>query len=95
MNMKMKVSFSVFVLLIVLMSFVNESMSATCDAIQLSPCLGAIMSATPPSSTCCGRLKSQQSCLCKYVRNPNLRRYVNSANARKVANTCRVPYPKC
>ncbi|KAK9091776.1 hypothetical protein Sjap_024953 [Stephania japonica] len=65
------------------------SMAATCDATQLTPCLGAITSNSPPSALCCSRLRSQRPCLCSYLRNPFLGRYVNSPNARKVANTCK------
>ncbi|KAF9619963.1 hypothetical protein IFM89_010579 [Coptis chinensis] len=77
------------------MSFANLSMAATCDATQLSPCLGAITSGSPPSPACCTRLKSQRSCLCQYLKNPNLSRFVNTPNARRVGSRCGVPYPRC
>ncbi|KAF5181621.1 Non-specific lipid-transfer protein [Thalictrum thalictroides] len=91
----MKVSYLCIFVLIVIASIVNVSKAATCNAVQLSPCLGPIMSGTPPTPTCCTQLRSQSSCFCQYVRNPSLRQYVNSPNARKLANTCRVAFPRC
>ncbi|KAF3444301.1 hypothetical protein FNV43_RR13991 [Rhamnella rubrinervis] len=69
--------------------------AATCSATQLSPCVGPITSGSPPSSLCCSKLKEQKPCLCGYLKDPNLKRYVSSPNARKVASACGVPYPKC
>ncbi|KAL5726543.1 hypothetical protein ACHQM5_009581 [Ranunculus cassubicifolius] len=91
----MKVSYLALFLVLVLLSSVNVSMAATCSAVQLSSCWGAITSGSPPSSECCGKLKSQQPCLCQYIRDPNLRQYVNSPNARKLAAACGVPFPRC
>ncbi|XP_009613979.1 non-specific lipid-transfer protein 2-like [Nicotiana tomentosiformis] len=73
----------------------GASEAVTCSATQLSPCLGAITSGTPPSQACCARLRGQQPCLCGYMRDPNLRQYVNSPNARKVASSCGVSIPSC
>ncbi|KAL5726549.1 hypothetical protein ACHQM5_009587 [Ranunculus cassubicifolius] len=92
----MKASFFTnFVALILLISLVNGSMAATCDATQLSPCLSAMMSATPPSRACCTKLKSQQPCLCQYMKNPSLKQYINENNAKRVASSCGVTYPNC
>lgn len=66
------------------------SEAATCSPVQLSPCAPAIMSNKPPSGACCARLRQQRPCLCGYLRNPTLRRYVNSPGAKRVASTCRV-----
>ncbi|XP_021763617.1 non-specific lipid-transfer protein 2-like [Chenopodium quinoa] len=63
---------------------------AACSPVQLSPCAPAIMSNKPPSGACCARLRQQKPCLCGYLRNPNLKRYVNSPGAKRVASTCRV-----
>lgn len=71
----------------------NEA--ATCSASQLSPCLGAIQGGTAPSQDCCARLKNQQPCICGFMKDPNLRQYVNSPNARKVAGQCGVSIPSC
>jgi hypothetical protein len=69
--------------------------AATCDATQLTPCAGAIIGNSPPSSACCSRLKEQQPCLCTYARDPNLQRYVSSPNGKKAMASCRVPVPSC
>ncbi|XP_068639133.1 non-specific lipid-transfer protein 2-like [Aristolochia californica] len=71
------------------------SVSLVCNAMELSPCAAAIFSAVPPSGACCGKLSQQKPCLCKYLRDPNLRKYINSGNAKRVADACRVPFPKC
>ncbi|PIA33403.1 hypothetical protein AQUCO_04100081v1 [Aquilegia coerulea] len=98
MEMKTKVSvtyLTIFAALIMLMSVVNVSMAATCSAIELSPCLGAITSGTPPSPACCSGLQSQTSCFCQYIKNPTLKPYVGSPNARKVASACSIAWPSC
>ncbi|CAL0317315.1 unnamed protein product [Lupinus luteus] len=69
--------------------------AVTCSPVELSPCLGSITSSSPPSSTCCQKLREQRPCLCGYIKNPNLGQYVNSPGARRVASTCGVPYPTC
>ncbi|KAG5623643.1 hypothetical protein H5410_008861 [Solanum commersonii] len=50
---------------------------------------------TAPSQDCCARLKSQQPCICGFMKDPNLKQYVNSPNARKVAGQCGVSIPSC
>ena len=69
--------------------------AVTCSPLQLSSCIAAITSSAPPSSTCCTKLREQRPCLCGYLKDPNLRQYVNSPGARKVASTCGVPFPSC
>ncbi|CAN1133207.1 Non-specific lipid-transfer protein 2 [Linum perenne] len=54
---------------------------------QLSSCASAISSSTPPSRLCCKKIK--------YLKNPALRAYINTPNARKVASTCGTPFPNC
>ncbi|KAJ0962673.1 hypothetical protein J5N97_027795 [Dioscorea zingiberensis] len=68
--------------------------SVTCDATQLSPCLGPIMSgkSTPE---CCSKLNEQKPCLCQYMKNPLYSRYINSSNGKKVASSCHVTIPTC
>ncbi|MCL7033179.1 hypothetical protein MKW94_029769 [Papaver nudicaule] len=78
-----------------LMSNMSVSMAANCQATELSPCLSAITSSAPPTPLCCTKLKQQEPCLCQYVKNPSLGQYVNSPNARKMAQTCHVAIPKC
>ncbi|XAR67540.1 hypothetical protein NMG60_11002332 [Bertholletia excelsa] len=81
--------------MVVLAHEVEISTAVTCNPTELSPCMGAIMSSSKPSPQCCAKIKQQKPCLCQYIRNPNLKQFVTSPNARKVSNTCGVPMPKC
>ncbi|KAL8157495.1 non-specific lipid-transfer protein 2-like [Apium graveolens] len=68
--------------------------AVTCNAVELSPCANAITSATTtPTPICCSKLKEQTPCLCNYMKNPFLQKFINSPNARKVADTCGTPFP--
>ncbi|CAF2154226.1 non-specific lipid-transfer protein 2-like [Brassica rapa] len=69
--------------------------AVTCSPMQLSPCASAITSSSQPSALCCAKLKEQKPCLCGYMRNRSLRRFVSSPNARKVSNRCKLPIPRC
>ncbi|GMJ00705.1 Tracheary Element Differentiation-related 4 [Hibiscus trionum] len=69
--------------------------AVTCSPTELSPCAPAFTSSAAPSAACCSKLKEQQPCLCGYTKNPSLKQYVNSPNAKRVASSCQVPYPKC
>jgi hypothetical protein len=80
---------------VVLMVAPAGAQAATCSAMQLTPCAGAIIGNAEPSSACCSRLKAQQPCMCQYARDPNLKQYVDSANGKKVMATCKVPIPSC
>ncbi|ESR55832.1 AAI domain-containing protein [Citrus sinensis] len=71
------------------------SVAVTCSPTQLSSCVSAITSSTPPSRLCCSKIKEQKPCLCQYLRNPSLRKFINTPNARRVASTCGTPFPKC
>nr|ACM78623.1 non-specific lipid-transfer protein type 2 [Tamarix hispida] len=64
--------------------------AATCNPVGLSPCAGAMSGSGPPSKLCCSKLREQKPCLCGYYRDPNLRQYVDSPNAKKVATACDV-----
>ncbi|MQM22254.1 hypothetical protein Taro_055304 [Colocasia esculenta] len=68
--------------------------SATCNLNQLLPCSRAYFSSVPPSAACCAKVREQQPCFCQYLRNPNLRNYVNSPNTRRIEAACRVSYPR-
>ncbi|KVI08866.1 Bifunctional inhibitor/plant lipid transfer protein/seed storage helical domain-containing protein [Cynara cardunculus var. scolymus] len=74
---------------------VTQIKAATCDPTQLVSCLDPIVKGTTPSSKCCSKLKEQKACLCRYIKDPNFGKYVNSPGAKKVTAICRVPYPKC
>ncbi|KAL1318954.1 hypothetical protein HN51_071240 [Arachis hypogaea] len=92
-NYVMAVAVAMSLFLLVVVSPPVEAV--TCSPLQLSPCLAAFTSDTPPSSTCCQRLKEQRPCLCGYLKNPSLRQYVNSPASRKIASSCGVPFPTC
>ncbi|KAG6407407.1 hypothetical protein SASPL_130398 [Salvia splendens] len=66
-----------------------------CNPMKLFPCLGAISSGRDPSAECCTKLKEQQPCFCEYIRNPQLKPYVDSPNAKKVAAVCGIKPPTC
>ncbi|KAL9372408.1 hypothetical protein Peur_034652 [Populus x canadensis] len=69
--------------------------AVTCSPAQLSSCVNAITSSTPPTNLCCSKIKEQKPCLCQYLKNPKLKKFINTPNARKVASTCGTPFPKC
>ncbi|KQK05034.1 non-specific lipid-transfer protein 2 [Brachypodium distachyon] len=70
--------------------------AATCSPTQLSPCAPAIIGNAAPTAACCGRVKAHPaSCLCKYKKDPNLKRYVNSPNGKKLFAACKVRLPSC
>ncbi|KAI3515689.1 hypothetical protein L1887_14592 [Cichorium endivia] len=96
-KMKSAACTTVFALAFLVMVFPGSKMAtaATCSVTQLSPCLPAFTSSSPPSAQCCTKLKEQSPCLCGYIKNPSLKAYITSPNARKVASTCAVPIPKC
>ena len=81
------------VILLAEMPYTDEAVN--CSPAELSPCLGAVISKAPASSTCCQKVREQKPCLCGYFKNPSLRQYFNSPGARKVASTCGVPFPNC
>ncbi|GMN46388.1 hypothetical protein TIFTF001_015578 [Ficus carica] len=82
-------------ILVVLLAKSETSMAVTCSPIQLSACVSAITTSSPPTQLCCTKIKEQKPCLCQYLKNPNLKKFVDSPNARRVANTCKTPFPKC
>ncbi|XP_042498831.1 non-specific lipid-transfer protein 2-like [Macadamia integrifolia] len=92
----MKLSYiALSVMLVLLLAEAQVSMAVTCKPTELASCASAIMSATPPSKLCCSKIKEQKPCLCNYLKDPNLKKFVSSPNARKVANTCGTPFPSC
>ncbi|KAE8696062.1 Non-specific lipid-transfer protein 2 [Hibiscus syriacus] len=69
--------------------------AVTCDVSELSPCMAAITSPKPPSTTCCSKLKEQKPCFCQYLKNPTIKQFVDTPRAKKIASTCGVEYPQC
>ncbi|KAJ6868508.1 hypothetical protein NC651_033551 [Populus alba x Populus x berolinensis] len=96
-QVRMKTSYMVaYTLMVLLLAQEHVKVSAvTCSPAQLSSCVSAITSSTPPSKLCCSKIKEQKPCLCQYLKNPNLQKFINTPNARKVASTCGTPFPKC
>ncbi|XWS50759.1 hypothetical protein CRYUN_Cryun12cG0115200 [Craigia yunnanensis] len=92
----MKASYIAFCgVVVLLLSEAQVSMAVTCNPTELSSCVSAITSSSPPSQLCCSKIKEQKPCLCQYLRNPTLKKFINTPNARKVATTCGTPFPKC
>ncbi|KAK8981468.1 hypothetical protein V6N11_027884 [Hibiscus sabdariffa] len=83
------------VVVVLLLAEAELSTAVTCSPTELSPCVSAITTSSPPSRLCCSKIKEQKPCLCQYLGNPNLKKFVNTPNARKVASTCGTPFPKC
>ncbi|KAE8703866.1 putative non-specific lipid-transfer protein AKCS9 [Hibiscus syriacus] len=69
--------------------------AVTCDVSELSPCMAAITSPKPPTTTCCSKLKEQRPCFCQYLKNPTIKQLVDSPKAKRIASTCGVEYPQC
>ncbi|KAK4341685.1 hypothetical protein RND71_040186 [Anisodus tanguticus] len=90
-----KSSFFIAIFLVLFLGELLVTDAVTCSVTELTPCAAAITSSQPPSSACCSKLREQKPCLCGYLKNPNLRPYVNSPNAQRVAKTCGVPTPNC
>ncbi|KAK8940364.1 hypothetical protein KSP40_PGU017007 [Platanthera guangdongensis] len=85
---------SLLLLAALLLSFAPTPMlGASCSVTDLIPCSRAIFNGDTPTSACCAKLKQQQPCFCEYLRNPNLRGYINSPNAKQVSSYCKVPFP--
>ncbi|XP_058088453.1 non-specific lipid-transfer protein 2-like [Magnolia sinica] len=86
---------ALFVTLALLLINVPVSESVTCNPMQLSSCASAILASAPPTSACCTKLKEQKPCLCQYLKNPNLKKYINNGNAKRVSRACSTPFPNC
>jgi hypothetical protein len=70
--------------------------TATCTPTQLTPCAPAIVGNASPTAACCAKLRAHPaSCFCQYKKDPNMKRYVNSPNGKKVFAACKVPLPRC
>ncbi|KAJ9187265.1 hypothetical protein P3X46_002742 [Hevea brasiliensis] len=82
-------------LMVLLLAEAQVTLAVTCIPTELSSCVSAITSSSPPSKQCCDKIKQQKPCLCQYLKNPNLKKFINTPNARKVASTCGTPFPKC
>ncbi|GMI90565.1 Tracheary Element Differentiation-related 4 [Hibiscus trionum] len=92
-------SAAALVVVLVMVAFSGETRWAeaqvTCNPIELSACLPAITSSTPPPESCCSRLREQTTCFCGYLNDPALRQFADNPNTRQIASACGVPYPQC
>lgn len=92
----MKMSYASWVLLTVAMTILMVNVMADdCSPGKLISCLPSIIGNTPPpsGSSCCKDLHSQESCLCKYVKDPISGPYLKMPGAKTVANACGVTIP--
>ncbi|KAF6991599.1 hypothetical protein CFC21_008668 [Triticum aestivum] len=90
------VCFMVVALVTALLAAPGAVEAATCSPTQLPPCAPATIGNAASSAACCGKLKAHPaSCLCKYKKDPNLQRYVNSRNGKKVFAACKLHLPRC
>ncbi|KAG9450340.1 hypothetical protein H6P81_010305 [Aristolochia fimbriata] len=89
-------AFALFAVLVMLLVAGEAPLSTAvnCNPNELSVCAGPIFSGTPPSRDCCTKLNEQSTCFCQYLKNPALRPYISSPNARKLVSTCHTPTPK-
>ncbi|WCJ25329.1 Bifunctional inhibitor/lipid-transfer protein/seed storage 2S albumin superfamily protein [Euphorbia peplus] len=88
----MKVVVAAAVMMVVILSEMHMS-DAACSISELSSCASAIGSTAPPSSSCCNSLKVQKPCLCGYLKDPSLQKYISGA--KRVAKDCGIAIPKC
>ncbi|KAH0688846.1 hypothetical protein KY285_015997 [Solanum tuberosum] len=93
--MKKGTSFVAMIFLVLFLSELLVTEAVTCNVRELIPCVTAIMTSQPPSTTCCAKLKKQKPCLSTYLMNPNYKSYVKSPNAKMILKTCGVPDPDC
>ncbi|XP_010475550.1 PREDICTED: probable non-specific lipid-transfer protein AKCS9 [Camelina sativa] len=97
-----------FIITLLVIAFVMSSLASTkamdvgvsredekvaCVVTDLQVCLPALETGRPPSTECCRNLKKQQSCLCDYMKNPSIDKYLKPA--RKVFHACGMLYPSC
>ncbi|KAJ8641834.1 hypothetical protein MRB53_018528 [Persea americana] len=76
-----------------MISKVPASVVVTCKLTELASCATAILAAMPPTRLYCTKLKEQKPCLCKYLKDPTLQKYINTGTAKKVSRACNTPFP--
>ncbi|KAL6505763.1 hypothetical protein OROHE_023142 [Orobanche hederae] len=82
------------VLLVVLIGEIE--VTSACNVWELNVCASAIQTNSKPSDACCGALRGQtKDCLCGYMKNPEVKKLINSPGAKTVAKTCRTSFPSC
>ena len=73
----------------------GAGLPAKCNPLALRPCAAAVIYGARPSGECCANVREQEPCLCRYSRNPDLRRFINSREGRRIAAVCRVRRLRC
>ena len=68
---------------------------AKCNPLALRPCAALVIYGARPSGECCAKVRELEPCLCRYSRNPDLRRFINSREGRRIAAVCRVRRLRC
>ncbi|XP_071701645.1 non-specific lipid-transfer protein 2-like [Rutidosis leptorrhynchoides] len=82
-------------IVLIINSLLSAKAKTDCNPIQLIPCATAILSSSAPSEACCVKIKEQRPCLCKYIKNPRLQKFINTPNAKKVIKNCGTSFPTC
>ncbi|KAK4341684.1 hypothetical protein RND71_040185 [Anisodus tanguticus] len=69
----------------------------TCNVTELKhACISAFRSPSyPANSPCCKKLYEQKLCLCGYIKDPNLRSYINGPNVMVIRRKCKISAPTC
>ncbi|KAK8529805.1 hypothetical protein V6N13_102702 [Hibiscus sabdariffa] len=74
---------------------IRTAEAVICNPTELRLCMPALTSPVDPMPICCSKLDEQQSCLCGYMKNPALKPYIDSPNAKRVASYCKISWPQC
>ncbi|ESW22883.1 hypothetical protein PHAVU_004G002700 [Phaseolus vulgaris] len=80
-----------FLAIVVVAVVVVEGLN--CSPAELSPCLEAMSSSSPPTSICCQKVREQRPCLCGYLKSPSIKNYANSPGSIRIASSCGIPFP--
>ncbi|WOG92889.1 hypothetical protein DCAR_0312166 [Daucus carota subsp. sativus] len=85
------------VILVTATIFLVIDAGVVCTITELAPCTGDFASPQEPSSACCVKVKSQQTCFCQYADDPvsTVSGFCCSPEFKKIATACDVPLPKC
>ncbi|XP_057809420.1 non-specific lipid-transfer protein 2-like [Salvia miltiorrhiza] len=89
----MKKGVAALFVVVVMAALAHETVAVTCNPMELMPCFGPITTGAAPTTQCCTNLKAQQPCFCQYKNDPEFKDYIDSANAKKLAATCKVTIP--
>ncbi|XP_019086612.1 PREDICTED: non-specific lipid-transfer protein 2-like [Camelina sativa] len=74
-------------------TIVGEEVKAACVVADVQICKSAVTTETPRSKECCAKLNEQQSCLCDYLKDPSVSKYITAA--KRVLAACDIPFLSC